>query len=261
MKYSARVSLASAGATALLVMSYAASAVAAPDLVIQKSDTDLKFVSCELGEPLVEGTIVIRNSGDTDANLREASDFFRSFVAVYNPENIDLIEKDTKRTKMEPKEQRSISISVGRGKVKKGRSYNAYAVTSTTGYPSDPEWLTNRDKYENEIKEVQQFLKNRGYSIPKIDGVWGSGSKKALRNFQDQVGLAGKGEWNEATAQKITELSGKGGSSSSTIVNEKDKQGRTKITVFAVVDPYNLIEESNENNNILPLIGYVPDCD
>lgn len=42
--------------------------------------------------------------------------------------------------------------------------------------------------------------------------------------------------------------------------NEKDEQGRTKITVFAVVDPYNLIDETNERNNLLSCTGYL-DCD
>ncbi|MDX2309384.1 MAG: peptidoglycan-binding protein [Hyphomicrobium sp.] len=257
MKYTARKSL--VGAAAAAMMSIAAPAWAAPDLIIQQVDTDLKFVGCEVNQPLVEGTIVIRNNGDSEANLREASDLFRSFVAIYNPENIDLIEKDTKRTKMEPKEQRSITISMGGGKVKKGRNYNAFPEEASSGFPTDKDWLTNRSKYEVQIKKVQQFLKDRGYAISKIDGKWGSSSKSALKAFQSQVGLSATGDWSEATGMKIAELGG--GAPTATLKNIVDSQGRTKITVFAVVDPYNLIEESNENNNILALTGYVPGCE
>ena len=257
MKYTARKGLVSAAAAAM--MSIAAPAWAGSDLVIQADDTELKFVGCEVNQPLVEGTIVIRNSGDSAANLREASDLFRSFVAIYNPENIDLIEKDTKRTQMEPREQRAIKISVGAGKVKKGRNYNAFPEEATSGFPTDEDWLTKPKKYEAQIKKVQQFLKDRGYAISKVDAKWGSSSKSALKAFQNQVGINATGNWSEQTGFKIAELMG--ATAVSAPKNIVDAQGRTKITMFAVVDPYNLIEESNENNNILALTGYVPGCE
>jgi Putative peptidoglycan binding domain len=234
---------------------FAQAARAEPDLVIQAADSKVEFVGCEKGQALAEGRIVIRNEGDTAANLRGAGEFFRSFVAVYVPENIDLIDKDTKRSKIEPGEQRAVTFSLGRNKVKRGRSYNGFEAGATGGaLPTNPDAL----EYDDELaRDIQQFLKDRAYSV-SVDGDWGRGSKRALAAFQRSVGLPGNGDWNQETAEKITSLnpsSGGGGPQ-----NVKDDEGRTKVTVFAVVDPYNLIDETNERNNLLSYSGYL-DCD
>ncbi len=244
------------GAGAAVALATAGTAAnAAPDLVIQGADSVVEFVSCEASQPLVKGRIVIRNEGNSEANLRGAGEFFRSFVAVYVPENIDLIDKDTSRSKIEPGEQRAVTFSVGRNKTKRGRNYNGYGGSATAGgLPSDADALDND---EDLARAVQQFLKDRLYSI-SVDGAWGPGSRRALAAFQKSAGLPGGGEWNGETAAAISSLMP--GSTQVEVTNEKDEQGRTKITVFAVVDPYNLIDESNEKNNILTYTGYV-ECD
>lgn len=239
---------------------------AQPDLVIEKKDSQLDFVSCNEGEPLVKGRMVMRNEGDSDANLRQAEDLFRSFIAVYVPENIDLIDKGRKRTKMEPREQRAVDVEVGRGKVKTGRNYNAFGGgSSSTGFPSGNDWLKNKKKYEKEIKQVQQVLVDFGYYLGDsgknkdgVDGAWGPASKRALSKFQKRRNLKKTdGNWNDETAKEVASQSGGGSTGPSNI---KDDQGRTKITVFAVVDPYNLIDESNEANNIVAYTGWLK-CD
>lgn len=242
----------------------AQAAQAAPDLVIQASDSVIEFVGCEQNQPLARGRIVIRNEGSSDANLRSAEDFFRSFLAVYVPENIDLIDKDTKRSKVEPGEQRAITFSIGDGKVKKGRNYNALGASSggTGGYPSGNDWLEkkNQSKYKEQIISLQGFLQSRGYGVgsAKPDGDFGSGSKRALENFQRNLGLKVTGTWTDETAKKVAGLSG--GATKIVTENEKDAQGRTKVTIFAVVDPYNLIDEEEERNNMWVQTGYVK-CD
>ncbi len=249
MRRGALTTLISAGA---FVCAGAYGAQAAPDLIIQKADSEMNFISCEENEPLVTGRIVIRNEGDSEANLRSVDDFFRSFVAVYVPENIDLIDKDTKRTKLEPREQRTINVSVGKGKSKSGRNYNAFNIAAAgAGYSADA--LSDPDFAES----VQAFLKSRGYPVT-VDGDFGSGSKRSLAAFQKNAGLPGNGSWNQETADAIKKLGG--GAVSVSYENIKDDQGRTKITVFAVVDPYNLIEESNERNNVVAYEGYLK-CD
>ena len=263
------ISNAFVGLTAAAGAAFAAQAAkAAPDLVIQASDSVVEFVGCERNQPLARGRIVIRNEGSSDANLRSAEDFFRSFMAVYVPENIDLIDKDTKRSKVEPGEQRAITFSIGEGKVKKGRNYNALGAGSTSGgFPSEDGWLKNPDDYEAQIIAVQSFLASRGYNLGSTgankdgaDGRWGPASTRALRSFQSvQKGLKATGEWDEATGQRISELTG-GGSVKTVIENEKNDKGETKITIFAVVDPYNLIDEEEEKNNIWVQTGYVK-CD
>jgi len=224
---------------------------ATPDLVIQRADSEVKFVSCEESQPLVSGRLVIRNEGDSDANLRGANDFFRSFVAVYVPENIDLIEKDTKRTKMEPREQRAIEFSLGAGKIKKGRNYNSLPNGGAT---VDANIVKADMKF---ARDIQDFLKSRGYAVT-VDGDWGTGSKRALKAFQENQSLKATGEWDAETQAAIEKIRGAGLGLS--VDNVKDEQGRTRITVFAVVDPYNLIEETNERNNIVAYTGYLA-CD
>ncbi len=82
-----------------------------------------------------------------------------------------------------------------------------------------------------------------------VDGDLGRGSKRALAAFQRSVGLPGNGDGNKETAEKIASLNptSVGGGPQ----NVKDDEGRTKITVFAVVNPYDLIDETNECNNLL----------
>lgn len=224
-----------------------------PDLVIQAEDSELNFVSCNTSEPLVQGRIVIRNDGDGDANLRAADNLLRSFVAVYNPENIDLIEKDTRRTKIEPREQRQVEISMGKGAVKTGRNFNGFSGGSASSLPSDPDALEDDADL---ARLVQKFLRDRAYSV-SVDGDWGSGSKRALAAFQRTQNLPGNGSWNEETAEKMSSLIPDLKPSANNVVNDR---GETQITVFAVVDPYNLIDESNEGNNLLKYTGWLK-CD
>ncbi|MBU2581912.1 MAG: peptidoglycan-binding protein [Alphaproteobacteria bacterium] len=227
-----------------------AQAQSLPDLIIEAKDSELRFVSCNTSDPLVEGRIVIRNAGDGDANLRAADNLLRSFVAVYNPENIDLIEKDTRRTKIEPREQRQVEISMGKGAVKTGRNYNGFSGSTAGSLPSDADAL-KKDK--DLARLVQQFLRDRAYSV-SVDGDWGSGSKRALSAFQKTQGLPGNGDWNEETATRMVSLIPDLKPSAGNIVNDK---GETQITVFAVVDPYNLIDETNESNNLVKYTGWL----
>ncbi|MEO1280876.1 MAG: peptidoglycan-binding protein [Pseudomonadota bacterium] len=242
------------GAAAAMASAGALSAQAQPDLVINKADSKIDFISCEESQPLVEGRIVIRNEGSSDANLRSAKDFFRSFVAVYVPENIDLIDKDSKRTKLEPREQRTVNISVGRGKTKAGRNFNAFRASEAGGGGYDPDILEDDEIY---AEKIQAFLKSRGYAL-SVDGDWGSGSKRALKAFQANIGLDATGEWDRETAKQIEKLAGV--SSTVEYTNVKNDNGETRIRVFAVVDPYNLISESNEKNNVVSYEGYLK-CD
>ncbi|MBU1212890.1 MAG: peptidoglycan-binding protein [Alphaproteobacteria bacterium] len=223
-----------------------------PDLVIEAKDSELKFVSCNTGDPLVEGRIVIRNAGNGDANLRNADNLLRSFVAVYNPENIDLIEKDTRRTKIEPREQRQIEISMGKGSVKTGRNFNGFTGGSLGSLPTDAKALETDKEL---AKKVQQFLRDRAFSV-SVDGDWGAGSKRALAAFQKAQNLPGNGAWNAETATKVSALIPNLKSSG----NIKNDKGETQITVFAVVDPYNLIDETDESNNLLKYTGWLK-CD
>jgi len=83
-------------------------------------------------------------------------------------------------------------------------------------------------------------------AVPQGSGLlgdfrWGLGAwlQACAGRFPEELGLPGNGDWNKETAERIASLIP--GSGSSGPQNEKDDQGSTKIAVFAVVDPYNLI--------------------
>lgn len=111
--------------------------------------------------------------------------------------------------------------------------------------------------HDDLARDIQQFLKDGAYSVTS-DGDSGHDSKRALAAFQKSVGLPANGDWNNETAERIASVIPGPGSSGPQ--NEKDDRGRSKITAFSVVDPYNLIRENNELNNLLLCTGYL-DCD
>lgn len=154
---------------------------------------------------------------------------------------------------MEPREQRAIEFTLGAGKVKKGRNYNSLPNAAANG-STDPNIMKADLKF---ARDIQGFLKSRGYAVT-VDGDWGAGSKRALKAFQENQSLKATGEWDAETQAAIDKI--RGGATGLTIENVKDEQGRTRVTVFAVVDPYNLIDESNERNNIITYTGYLA-CD
>ena len=61
----------------------------------------------------------------------------------------------------------------------------------------------------NAVKKVQKRLKALGYYSSSIDGDYGSGTKKAVQNFQKNNGLKVTGNVNSATLKKLNSSSAK----------------------------------------------------
>jgi len=53
-----------------------------------------------------------------------------------------------------------------------------------------------------QIMELQNALKAKGYDVGPVDGVWGPSTSSALRNFQDKQGLTG-GQLNSQTLSAL----------------------------------------------------------
>ncbi|MFZ7101704.1 MAG: peptidoglycan-binding protein [Peptococcaceae bacterium] len=71
--------------------------------------------------------------------------------------------------------------------------------------PLGPEWcprLTLRDRGSS-VREVQQLLRQRGYDLGGIDGVFGARTRAAVVNFQRAQNLAVSGVVDEATWQAL----------------------------------------------------------
>lgn len=58
---------------------------------------------------------------------------------------------------------------------------------------------TNRD----DASAIQARLAQRGFYTMKVDGLWGAGSRNALRNFQRATGIRDDGLWNMETQMKL----------------------------------------------------------
>ena len=218
---------------------------AKPDLVVNVADSTVTFGGCEQNEPLATGRIAIRNDGESRASMRlgVVTRFTRSMLAVYEPEHPDMVDYGKERTALDPKDQESVPFSVGERVVKKGR----FASVDAAPAMLDTEALSADDK-----KLLQQALKDLKHYGGSIDGVLGRGYRAAVSAFQTELGEEATGA---LTAAQTAELSRKSGRK---LAGADAGSGvRVPVTIYAVVDPFNLVEESDEANNIAKFSGEI----
>ena len=82
--------------------------------------------------------------------------------------------------------------------------------------------LSKQGSRGNEVRQIQQKLKNWGYYFGEVDGIFGVQTKKAVMNFQRKNGLAVDGIAGNATLRAMgiyssQQTSGSGGYSDSDI--------------------------------------------
>lgn len=167
-----------------------------------------------------------------------------------------------------------------------GSSYGSNSYGGATTVDLDPNSIVLTDRLQpDDRKEMQRALRDLGYYTGPIDGVFGAGVQDAIRSFQRSFGLA-DGRLTVAQVEELSKQTGRslaisdtqpsgrsgdlfaGGSSSSTSSGgtalarqslNRAGGGRVEITLYAVVDPYNLVEESDETNNLVKFTGVI-DC-
>jgi CARDB protein len=111
-----------------------------PDLIIIDSETVLQAGGCNVDEPLIKGTIALKNRGDARAERLLA----KPISAVYIPENLDVKDEDIVPNALQPNELFSTDILAGKGAIKEGR-----------GFKGPRKVLIVVDPY-NEIKESNE---------------------------------------------------------------------------------------------------------
>ena len=79
---------------------------------------------------------------------------------------------------------------------------DAGSTTSSTGSAATPS--------SDEVRQVQQHLKDKGVDVGAVDGVMGPKTRAALKSFQQQQGLTASGEIDSST---LTALGVQGGGS------------------------------------------------
>lgn len=323
---SKNVTMGVAALGAVACLAYGASAAAKPDLVIVERDSTLNIVSCEKNQPLATGLIAIKNIGDARAKmpLGVLSRFSRSMLAVYVPEHLDLIDNGYERSAMDPQDQESIRIEIGKGKAKLGRfpvrgAPGQRLDMASNGFGSSDRFGSNdfgsdrfgsnsfgsnnfgsasgSDRFGStggaqtvdlrptaivdtttltlaERQDIQRALRDIGYYSGPIDGMMGVTVETAVRSFQRSYG-GGDGRLTVAQVRELSSQTGRSlaigavesttgfGSNSGDIrrqaVNQAIAGTRSEITFYAVVDPYNLVDEADETNNLVIYKGIL-DC-
>lgn len=223
----------------------AGAANAQPDLVVTK-ESFLNFVSCERNQPLAEGTLIIKNIGDSRANRRAGvfDRFSRSLLAVYVPTSIDMIDRVREFSILDARDAESIRVSIGKGVIKKGRI--ADPSFESFGSGGDDSLLRVSSLTADHVSEIQGALKISGYYGKKIDGDYGGGTTLAVEAFQRALVEPRTGVLTIGQAKKLARKAG----ATFSFLAPDAPTGPFTLTLYAVVDPFNLVEESNELNNL-----------
>jgi peptidoglycan hydrolase-like protein with peptidoglycan-binding domain len=75
--------------------------------------------------------------------------------------------------------------------------------------PVDPSNLS-----KDEVRQLQQTLDKKGFSVKKVDGVWGPNTEAALRKFQKDNNIKASGQLTQETISELK--AAQGGESNST---------------------------------------------
>ncbi len=113
------------------------------------------------------------------------------------------------------------------GSGKKDPKKNNSGGSSTSHQASSDGTCKYGDK-GNAVKKVQKRLKKLGYYSGGIDGDYGNGTKKAVRNFQKRNGLSVTGAVNSKTLKKLNSSSAKKADSS----DSESGNGTEKLNWF-----------------------------
>jgi len=90
-----------------------------PDIAIVESETIVEAGGCGVDDPLIKGTIAIKNRGNARAERLLA----KPISAVYLPENLDIKDEDIVPNALQPNELFSTDILAGKGAVKDDRGF------------------------------------------------------------------------------------------------------------------------------------------
>ncbi|MEL7048649.1 MAG: peptidoglycan-binding domain-containing protein, partial [Pseudomonadota bacterium] len=178
-----------AGAVVASTIVVPATAFAEADLVINRADSTIRPGSCETGSPLVSGRIAIKNQGEDAAALGVTQRFARSMLAVYVPENIDMIDKRTEREKLDPFDQEGVEFELGAGILKKGRTFGRPSINEVRQSFTNRAPLAGR----NRGVAVQRALDKIGFDPGGIDGIIGRNTREAIRDYQRDIGAVPTG--------------------------------------------------------------------
>lgn len=269
---------AAAGAT-VATLCAGGSAWADADLVIVQRESVLEAGSCERSQPLATGRIVIQNIGDTRARVRGAlvGRFASPILAVYVPEHLDLIDRAYELRVLQPLDAEGIRIRVGRNRLKAGRFTEVVRRDPGTdggggGEQGPPQTLLDESAVVDPANLVdsqrvayQQALARLGFFEGEPTGAFDARTVDAIAAYQRSRGEAPTGRITVGQALALDAASGVylalggagtdgAGSAAPEPTGPVTPLGPTttyRIVLYAVVDPFNIVRESDESNNLV----------
>lgn len=238
-----------AAPAATLLWAAPAAAQQLPDLVINRADSTVASPGrCGQADLLARGRIAIKNIGEATAeaqSLREGLQL--NWLRVYNPQNPDMFADAQENIALAPFDQRGLAFQVGGGSVKRGRNFADPPIGIGEAPTQD---LSDSDR----VRAIQSALQQLSIDPGGIDGAYGARTKAAVMKFQEQYDFLPTGALTEEEEEVLFEESGVSPTGIDGAIG-----GEVRVVIYAVVDPNNVIEESNEANNIQKW-EFVLDC-
>lgn len=224
-----------------------------PDLRILVEESTVEIIGCAENQPLATGVIIVKNEGNAPAR-RGTGGSVVTFVTVYTPQVIAFRDDKSEFNVLAPREAAAIPFSIGDNARKVGRFFNRPIISG----PTPTNLLEVELLKPDEVRDIQRALQSFGLYELKIDGVYGPGTRQAVRRFTQLRGerpirdilTIGLAETLEDVAKtrlrvldRLSPARGGGGPIAA-------PTGPVKIEIFAVVDPLDRVAESNEQNNL-----------
>lgn len=220
------------GLALLLPAASAALAESRADLVILRKQSKVEFVGCEKDQPLIRGTIAVKNIGQSKAAWLPT----RVMLGVYVQEAPDIREEARWLAVLSPDEIQSKEFAIGEKITKVARG------------------LTKELRLRVPKNEtVQRALIAEGLYKGAIDGKLGSASRTAMVAYmEEQLGMKilDRTRFDLTTEHKIRLVNESGIKVGPKDFEPKPDVIRRPITVTVIVDPRNYVDEQDENNNI-----------
>ncbi|MCI4663225.1 MAG: peptidoglycan-binding protein [Neomegalonema sp.] len=232
-----------AAAVGALVAAFAATPAAAqglPDLVVNVERSKILSTSCKTGQPLAVVRVAVDNIGE--ASARRSTAIGLPSVASVSAEHAPYTYSDvTSRNHIDPGEIAAVVITIGEGVRKAGRI--GKSTTGVTAVTTAKTIAQQRRLPRGLREEIQRKLQSAGYYKGGIDGVFGRGTEAAIRAFQKS---RSEEESGVLTADQTDALLAGGPSRSAFTSTGEDRV----VRLIVIVDPKNLVRESDEDNNI-----------